>query len=220
MYCIHTWTALLAMLWFDSEPWFEPEPLRTEPKFGPKFALLEEPDLWSSSWFRIIWKALNGFEQVRTHLNPWIFVNYSPVLVVTSHLRFGRCRTRILWVSIHRDLQPVCSFCCSYAPLDINYCGFIYVCNTFGWIVVTFPQSRLSRPCIGLVPGVDDTGIECISISIFWEIKSCLDSQDSTPTSKPSTFFGVVASRQYWVFNTSRSSTHVPDTAALRWPND
>ena len=42
----------LVMLKFGSEPWFEPELMRTGPKFTSKFTVLAEPNAKSSSAFR------------------------------------------------------------------------------------------------------------------------------------------------------------------------
>jgi hypothetical protein len=52
-----------------SEPKFEPELFRTEPKFGPKFERLAEPDLKSSPGFETEQKNANPFERVRTSMN-------------------------------------------------------------------------------------------------------------------------------------------------------
>jgi hypothetical protein len=49
-----------------SEPKFEPELLRTGPKFGPKFVRETEPDLRSSLRFRKGQQNANPFERVRT----------------------------------------------------------------------------------------------------------------------------------------------------------
>ena len=37
----------IGMVTFSSEPWFEPEPSRTWPWFGPRFVPREEPNRWS-----------------------------------------------------------------------------------------------------------------------------------------------------------------------------
>jgi hypothetical protein len=49
----------LVMARFGSEPRFEPEPMRTEPKFSSRFGLQPEPNLRSSSRFRQIAICLN-----------------------------------------------------------------------------------------------------------------------------------------------------------------
>jgi hypothetical protein len=56
----------VVMARFGSEPRFEPEPMRTEPKFSSRFGLQPEPNLRSSSRFRQIAICLN---LVRTGLN-------------------------------------------------------------------------------------------------------------------------------------------------------
>jgi hypothetical protein len=52
-----------------SEPKFEPELFRTEPKSGPKFERLVEPDLKSSPGFETEQTNANPFERVRTSVN-------------------------------------------------------------------------------------------------------------------------------------------------------
>ena len=44
----------LVMPWFSSELWFEPEPVRTGPRFRSRFREIAEPDLKSGSVFRIL----------------------------------------------------------------------------------------------------------------------------------------------------------------------
>ena len=50
---------IIVMARFGSEPRFEPEPMRTEPKFGSRFGLHPEPNLRSSSRFGQIVICLN-----------------------------------------------------------------------------------------------------------------------------------------------------------------
>lgn len=52
-----SWSLVMAR--FGSEPRFEPEPMRTEPKFGSRFGLQPEPNLRSSSRFGQIVICLN-----------------------------------------------------------------------------------------------------------------------------------------------------------------
>jgi hypothetical protein len=58
---------------FGSEPRFEPEPVRTEPKFSPGFESSQEPNLRFSSWFSSPLNFLNAFE-----LEP------STIIVITN----------------------------------------------------------------------------------------------------------------------------------------
>jgi hypothetical protein len=63
----------LVMGGFGSEPRFEPEPVRTEPKFSPGFESSQEPNLRFSSWFSSPLNFLNAFE-----LEP------STIIVITN----------------------------------------------------------------------------------------------------------------------------------------
>jgi hypothetical protein len=55
---------------FGSEPRFEPEPGRTEPKFSSRFKAPAEPNLRFSSRFSWTLDFLNQFELVRTRFEP------------------------------------------------------------------------------------------------------------------------------------------------------
>lgn len=53
--------------WFGSEPWFEPNFLRTGPGSSSKFSIEGEPNLWFGLRFEIRYIISNLFERVRTH---------------------------------------------------------------------------------------------------------------------------------------------------------
>jgi len=63
----------LVMPMFSSEPWFEPEPTRTGPRFGPRFKEFIEPNLRSGSRFREWMMGLNPSEPGSnwTFLGTW-----------------------------------------------------------------------------------------------------------------------------------------------------
>jgi hypothetical protein len=58
----------VAMPQSGSEPKFEPELLRTGPRFGPKFSKIAEPDPKSSPRFNKRLENANPFERVRTSM--------------------------------------------------------------------------------------------------------------------------------------------------------
>ena len=75
----HTKACELVMPQFGSEPWFEPELLEPDRKFGPKFRETVEPNLKFSSRFKVLLVGSNlnrtsDFHQQKLLILGGIFV--------------------------------------------------------------------------------------------------------------------------------------------------
>ena len=73
----------LGVVTFGSEPWFEPEPTRTGPRFGPRFVSRVEPNQWCGS--RITSDYKNRFEPERTFSFPGEYI----LCVIRHNLKFN-----------------------------------------------------------------------------------------------------------------------------------